>query len=199
MTDEGLRSEEAAWLRDRMNQVGVGNTELRERLREHGWTGQLNNISLWRSGAIQVPDRVVPWLAEALSEDASTGDWHEHVVAIFARRQPYLAPYLSAPGKRKAGALAVLPTPSAPSSYRRPVYIPKSGELRGVRHVPYKDAEGNYIAGRSRYKEDKKSFRTLPDLLHALARDPKLHVRVIAEEMPGAKPSLVRQESLVWE
>lgn len=199
MANKELREQEAIWLREQMKAAGIGNKELHERLESRGGSGQLNSIAQWRSGIVPIPDRVVPLLAEILSADQGGGDWHDQVVAIFARRQPYLRPYLRAPGSMKSTTAIALPVPPTPTSKKRPVYIPKGGELKGVRHVPFKDANGHYIAGHSRYKEDKKAFRTIAELVEALANDPKLHVRVIAEGMPGAKPSLVRQESLIWE
>lgn len=198
MAAEEIRELEATWLREQMKAGAMSNTELHGLLKRRGWTGQINNIAQWRNGSVPIPDRVVPTLAEIFSSDPGNGDWHEHVVAIFSRRQPYLRPYLGPPSSTKA-TKASLPTPAAATSRRRPVYIPKAGEFKGVRHVPFKDSEGHYIAGHSRYKEDKKAFRTIADLVDALANDPKLHVRVIAEGVPGAKPSLVRQESLIWE
>jgi hypothetical protein len=201
LADKELRELEAAWLREQMKAAGISNTELHARLERRGWSGQINNIAQWRNGTVQIPDRVVPLLAEILSPDSERGDWHDQVVAIFVRRQPYLRPYLRSPGSSstKPAMGIALPAAPKPTSKKRPVYIPTGGELKGVRHVPFKDADGHYIAGYSRYKEDKKAFRTIVELVEALARDPKLHVRVIAEGVPGAKPSLVRQQSLLWE
>lgn len=187
------REKEAAWLRDEMNRAGHSNQALFLELTRQGWTGTVNNLSNWRNGLAPVPDEVVPKLVRAFDRDPEK-DGLAEVVNFLARRHTWMKPYLKSPDTSSDAR-------SEPTKGTRqePVYYGKRGSFQGQRFVLYQDMKGNYVAGRTRFENDKQLFTRKDDLIRALKADPDLRVRMVPENVKGAPPSLIHQRSLVWE
>jgi len=189
---EDPREKEAGWLRDEMNRAGHSNQALFLELTRQGWSGTVNNLSNWRNGLAPIPDHVVPLLVRAFDKDP-TGDGMADVVRFLARRYPWLEPYLKTP-----------PSPAEPSvtptkgTRTEPVYYGKRGNFQGKRFVLYQDSQGRYVAGETRFEQDKQLFSRKDDLIRALKSNPELRVRMVPENEKGAPPSLIHQRSLVW-
>jgi hypothetical protein len=187
------REVEAAWLRAEMNKTGHSNQALFLELSRQGWTGTVNNLSNWRNGLASIPDEVVPLLVRAFDRDPEKEGLFD-VVAFLARRYPWLRPYL------KTSALPPESRPDTAKGARtEPVYYGKRGNFQGRRFVLYQDMAGSYVAGRTRFEDDKQLFSRKDDLIRALKADPELRVRMVPENAKGAPPSLIHQRSLVWE
>lgn len=192
---EGLvpREAERAWLADEMNRRGISNQRLVELLAGLGWQGAANNVSNWKSGLAPIPDALVPTLFAALGL-APLGNDLPDVVRFYSRRHPYLAPFL-----KDAPVSSISSDSAEQRSAKRPVYYARRGTHQGARFVPYQDKAGLYVAGRTRFEEDKRTFETLEALAAALRADPELNVRMVPEKSPGSAPSLISQKSLAWE
>jgi len=172
-----------------MNKAGTSNQALAMELTRQGWTGTVNNISNWRNALAPIPDEVLPLLVRAFGSDPELDGLGE-VVAFLVRRSPWLKPYLKSAPASDAG--------SEPTRGARlePVYYGKRGKYQGKRFVLYQDAQGHYVAGRTRFEQDKRLFKRKDELIRAMKADRELRVRMVPEM--GAPPSLIHQDSLVW-
>jgi hypothetical protein len=188
-----VRETEAEWLRDEMNKAGHSNQALFLELTRQGWTGTVNNLSNWRNGLAPIPDEVVPLLVRAFDRDPEKEGLAD-VVGFLARRYSWLKPYL-----KTLDAIPAARTESTRGARQEPVYYGKRGNFQGQRFVLYQDMAGNYVAGRTRFEDDKQLFSRKDDLVRALKADPELRVRMVPENVKGAPPSLIHQRSLVWE
>jgi hypothetical protein len=190
---DSVRDVEREWLTQKLLRAGRSNQALADELQRLGWIGTVNNISNWKSGLAAIPDPVVPMLVRALGRNPE-GEGLAEVVGFFSRRYPWLRPFLK---EADAEGDKALQTPSSEAAM--PVYWGREGAYKGMRFVPYVDGKGQYVAGRSRFKEDKVNFNTREELVEALKDDPELRVRMVPDGVRGAPPSLIHQRSLVWE
>lgn len=185
--------DEANWLIGRMNHAGVGNGELQESLQEDGWTGQPNNIANWRNSSSRIPSPLVPLIVKATGLNPEIGEGKAEVIRFFRNRYPFLAAYLQDPGPSESAKDS-----GAKERTRKPVYYARRGLLKGKRFVPHLNRDGLFVAGTSRFEKDQVTFKTLQELVDALAGNPDLRVRMVPED-ESAPPSLITQRSLAWE
>lgn len=185
--------DEANWLIGRMNHAGVGNAELQKSLQEDGWAGQPNNIANWRNGSSRMPSPLVPLIVKATGLNPEIGEGKAEVIRFFRNRYPFLAAYLQDPGPSESPKNS-----GAKARTRTPVYYARRGVLKGKRFVPHRNRDRLFVAGTSRFEKDQVTFKTLEELVDALALNPDLRVRMAPED-ESAPPSLITQRSLAWE
>jgi hypothetical protein len=189
MKKSELREVEAKWLADGMKRRGISNSALHSAVVSEGFEGKENNITMWRTARAPIPNE---WL-HAVVKAVEPEDYEQVVVAFYARRFPFLRPYLKE-GKPIEIEVEQDRTEAPTNIY----YYPTSGKFAGQRFVPHKNRSGKYHGGVSRYSQDLELFETLDEVWERLQTGDDFKLRM-SPESGGGPPSLVATSSLVFE
>lgn len=182
------RQQESEWLSNLMNSVGKSNLELHEALTHKGFTGGVTNISLWRSGSSQIPDRWIVDICHFLYPENED----KEVLKFLRQRHPHLVKFINLANTKPSPALEKRIKPQLEL-----YYIAKFGKNKGEKYLPYKNRKGNYQGGYDRFKESVEEFSELEALVERLISDDRFKVRMSIPDKPEVAPSLVSKKSLV--
>ena len=188
-----IRELESAWMTEQMKCLGMSNSRLHERLVAVGFTGRVNNITMWKTSRTSIPHE---WLVDVVRLLASD-EPEPLIVEMYSKRFPYLRPYF----KDVEKVVLDLSSDSARDSDNLPqgiYYIPKSGIHQGIRFVPHRNRKGFFQGGISRFSKDIEEFESFEALWHRISVDPEFKVRMAPEDK-RTPPSLIRKDSLVIE
>jgi hypothetical protein len=85
----------ADWLKARMEELGLGDTEVTRRMEAYGFNLTRTAVTNWRAGRAPISPEYFPILCLAL--DYPLGTMAEMTVSFTADALPYLAPFLMIP------------------------------------------------------------------------------------------------------